>query len=169
MKGTGFGSRIRSVFKVPYALGIAAVAGLLVIAVAGCGAGASKVSDGLIHDYLAKHETMVDASLAGLYIVTEQDGIAEKINSAIAARTADGTLEGLRGATFDFSDLTIEVIGEKEDHINDEIKRFVKVAIQGTFSMRLKDSDRQITADETLILEMEGKVWKVTEKINPWV
>lgn len=171
VKRTIFGSRNFSVFKTSYLLGLATVTGLLVIAVAGCGGGetaASKVPDMVIRDYVAKHETMVDASLASLYIKTEQDKVMNRINSMIATRTAEGTLEGLQEATFDFSGLTVDVVGEKEDYINDEIKKFMKIAIKGTFIMKVQGSEEEIAAEETLILEMEGNEWKVTETINPW-
>ena len=158
-----------SVTKILSTLGLVVVAGLLLIA-AGCGGGktAAVAPDALIKSYMAKHETMVDASLAGLYIEKEQAGVAEKVTTTIAARKADGSLEGLQGATFDFSGLQIQVVGEMEDYINDEIKQFLKVAVKGQYKMNVQESGKQISADQVLILEKEAGDWKITETINPW-
>ena len=54
------------------------------------------------------------------------------------------------------------------DHINDEIKSFLKVAITGGYTMSVHENARKITIDETVILEKEGGTWKITETIDPW-
>lgn len=153
---------------ITYLGAVAAVA--LLLSAAGCGGGksAAVAPDATIKSYLAKHETMVDTSLASLYIKKERADITAKINSTIAAKKADGSLAPLEKATFDFSGLKIEVLAEKEDYINDEIKQFIKVAVKGQFKMNLQESGKQISADEVLILEKEGESWKITETLNPW-
>jgi len=148
-----------------------AAAGLLLMVTAGCGSSkvsASKAPDAVIKGYVAKHEVMVDPSLAGLYVVEEQGKVTEQINSAIAARSADGSLEDMQAATFDFSDLRIEIIGEKEDHVNDEIKKFIKVAITGNYTITVQGIATEVDADEVIILRREANVWKITAKANPW-
>jgi len=142
---------------------------LLTAAAGGCGkTGPASIPDGVIKDFIAKHETMVDASLASLYIHQEQDAVAEKVSSTIAARKTDGTLGDLQSATFDFTGLELELLGEKADHINDEIKSFLKVAIKGSYLVNIHESTRNITMNETVILEKEDGIWKITETINPW-
>jgi hypothetical protein len=142
---------------------------LLTAAAGGCGKTApASIPDGVIKDYIAKHETMVDTSLASLYVHEEQGTVAEKVSSTITARKTDGTLEDLQSATFDFSGLELQLLGEKDDHINDEIKSFLKVAITGDYIVNIHESVKNITVDETVILEEEGGTWKITEKINPW-
>lgn len=165
-----FSGKGPSLHSSPAALACASLAVLLLTAVAGgCGKTASiTVPDGVIKDYIAKHETMVDTSLASLYIQKEQDAVAEKVNSTIAARKTDGTLESLQSASFDFSGLELELLGEKEDYVNDEIKSFLKVAVKGHYTVNVQESARNITVDETVILEKENETWKITETINPW-
>jgi predicted metal-dependent hydrolase len=142
---------------------------LLTAAAGGCGKTApTSVPDGVIKDFIAKHETMVETSLASLYIHKEQDTVAEKVSSTIAARETDGTLEDLQSATFDFTGLELELLGEKDDHINDEIKSFLKVAIKGSYIVNIHESARNVTVNETVILEKEDGAWKITETINPW-
>jgi hypothetical protein len=142
---------------------------LLTAAAGGCGMTASNsVPDVFIKDYIAKHETMVDTSLASLYIQKEQGAVAEKVSSTIAARKTDGTLEDLQGATFDFSGLELELLGETKDYVNDEVKSFMKVAVRGSYTVNVQANARNITVDETLTLEKEDGTWKITETINPW-
>jgi hypothetical protein len=139
---------------------------------AGCGStktSASKAPEAVIRGYVAKHEIMVDPSLAGLYVVEEQGKVTEQINSAIAAREADGSLEDLQSATFDFSGMRIEIIGEKEDYVNDEIKKFMKVAITGNYTITIHGNAKEVDADEVIILKKEARAWKITTKANPWV
>lgn len=84
-----------------------------------------------IQDFIAKHETMVDASLVNYYVEEERKEVAERIRNSISAKKAEGTLESMQKATFDFSDLKLKVMGEKEDYFNDELKTFIKVAVKG--------------------------------------
>ncbi|MDH3866782.1 MAG: hypothetical protein OES39_06775, partial [Desulfobulbaceae bacterium] len=75
----------------------------------------------------------------------------------------------LQHATFDFSNLQIAVVGEKEAYINDEPKKIIKVTVSGSYIMKQEDGDKTIAANDTIILlEMVDNKWKVTERINPW-
>ncbi len=122
----------------------------------------------IIQNYVAKHETMVDNSLVDLYVEEEQAKVANQINQSIAAKEAAGTLDKLRHATFDFSGLALEVVGEKEEYVNDEPKTFIKVQVSGSFILNLEGDSRQIIPENFVILERQNNAWKVTEKINPW-
>jgi hypothetical protein len=122
----------------------------------------------LIKDYIAKHETMVDLSLANLYIEKEQKSITKKINLEIEKRKQAGTLEKMQHASFDFSSLKIDLVDQKEEYVNDEPKDFLKVAASGSIIMKTEVDSTNIPIDEVIILEKEGKAWKVTETIRPW-
>ncbi len=122
----------------------------------------------LIQDYIAKHETMVDSSLVDFYVVSERPAVAAAVKKTIEEKKAAGELETLQQTTFDFSNLKIDVIGEKEAYINDEPKKVIKVSVSGSYVMKHDKSDKTIPANDTIILEMVDNQWKVTEKVNPW-
>ena len=115
-----------------------------------------------IHDFIAKHKAMVDISLVDFYIKDEQENIAARIDESINTLKSKGTFERTQQATFDFSNLQIQVVGEKEKYVDDEPKTFMKVAVKGSYTMNQKDVAKTIPADEVIILERVGKNWKVT-------
>ena len=129
---------------------------------------ASQPPKKLIQDFIAKHQTMVDTSLVNYYVQQERKDVAKRVQNSISAKKAEGTLESMQEATFDFSDLKLTLIGEKEDYFNDELKTFIRVAVKGSYIMQQQNSSQTIPADETIILEKVGDGWKVTEDINPW-
>jgi hypothetical protein len=122
----------------------------------------------LIQDYIAKHETMVDTSLVSLYVNDERPKVAAAVKKTIAEKTASGELERLQDATFDFSNLQIAVVGQKEDYIDDQPTKLIKVSVSGSYIMKQLENSKTITADDTIIFGLVDKSWKVTEKINPW-
>ena len=122
----------------------------------------------LIQDYVSKHGIMVDTSLVDIYVADEQPKVAADIKRTINEKTATGELERLQDATFDFSNLQITVVGEKEDYIDDQPTQLIKVSVSGSYIMKQADNAKTISADETVILGMVNNHWKVTEKINPW-
>ncbi len=128
----------------------------------------SQPPEDFLKNFIAKHETMVDPSLVNFYIKEEQSNVAENITSSVQAKKAEGTLESLQHASFDFSALKLEVAGEKEMYVDDEPKTFLKIAVKGSYTMKIEEDVKTITANNTIILEKEGKEWKVTEKIHPW-
>lgn len=147
------------------------VALFLLIGTINCGgssSGPTVAPKAFLHDFIAKHETMVDDSLVEFYIQEEQAQVAELINTSINSLKAQGTLESMQQATFDFTALQLNVVGEKEKYIDDEPKTFMKVAVKGSYTMNQKDTSKTISADQIIILEMVGRNWKVTETINPW-
>jgi len=146
----------------------------LVGTIINCGGGASsapaqvQAPKALIQDYIAKHGTMVDDSLVDFYVAAEQPTVAAAIQRSIDEKKAAGELQGLQQATFDFSNLQIAVVGEKEAYINDEPKKVIKVSVSGSYIMKQENGSTTIPANDTIILEMVNNNWKVTERINPW-
>ena len=122
----------------------------------------------LIQDYIAKHGTMVDSSLAGFYVNDEQPKVAADIKRTISEKTASGELEKLQHATFDFTNLQITVVGQKEDYVDDQPTKLIKVSVSGSYIMNQAAESTTISAHETIIFAKVNKGWKVTEKINPW-
>lgn len=128
----------------------------------------AQVPEALIKDYVAKHQTMVDLSLANLYIEKEQKGITEKINLEIERRKQEGTLQKMQHASFDLSRLAINLVDQKVEYVDDEPQDFLKVATSGSIIMKTEEDSKNILIDGVIILENEGNVWKVTETIHPW-
>jgi hypothetical protein len=147
------------------------LAGLLFLTgIMNCG-GARKQAqapEALIKDYIAKHQTMVDLSLANFYIGKEQEGITGKVNLEIEKRRHEGTLQKMQHASFDFSSLKINLVDQKAEYVDDEPKDFLKVATSGSIIMKTEENSKNIPIDEVIVLEKEGKFWKVTETIHPW-
>jgi hypothetical protein len=122
----------------------------------------------MIQDFIAKLGIMVDSSLVDFYVADEQPFVAAAVEKAIEEKKAAGELEKLQSATFDFSNMKIAVVGEKEAYVHDEPTRVIKVSVSGTYSMMHENNTATIPADKTIILEMVNNQWKVTEKVNPW-
>ena len=111
---------------------------------------------------------MVDKSLVYYYVKCDQPEIAKKIDIACRENESQGKLTSLEKATFDFSDLNIKLVDQKEEYINDEPVLFAMVAVKGSYKMKLPEATQEITADNTIILEMVHNEWKVTNSLNPW-
>jgi hypothetical protein len=146
----------------------------LVGSIVNCGGGSSsgpaqvQAPKALIQDFIAKHGTMVDASLTDFYVTDEQPSVAAAIKRTIDEKKAAGELENLQQATFDFSNLQIAVVGEKEDYVDDQPTKLFKVSVSGSYMMKQESDTKTIQANETIIFAMVGNTWKVTEKVNPW-
>ena len=156
--------------KVLYCVLALFLVGTMVNCGGGSSSGPAKVQapKSLIQNYIAKHEIMVDTSLVDFYVTDEQPTVAAKVQQAIDAKTAAGELEKLQQVTFDFSNLQIQVVGEKEEYVNDLPTRVIKVSVSGSYIMNHADNSKTVTANDTIILEMVNNSWKVTEKFNPW-
>jgi len=146
----------------------------LVVTMINCGGSGSsgpaqvQAPKALIQDFIAKHGTMVDTSLAGFYVQDEQPRMAAAVKKAIDEKKAAGGLEMLQQATFDFSNLQIAVVGQKEEYIDDQPTKLIKVSVSGSYIMKQAENSTTIPANETVILGLVNKSWKVTEKVNPW-
>ena len=121
-----------------------------------------------IHDFIAKHETMIDKSLIYYYPREEQSSIAERVDIACRVCRSKGTLESLQQADFDFSGLQLKILDKKEDYFKDEPVVYLKVAMKGNYTMKLPEESMKINADDILVLRMFHHEWKVTETMNPW-
>jgi hypothetical protein len=139
-----------------------------------CGGGTSsgpaqvQAPKALIQDFIAKHELMVDKSLVNYYLPDEQPIIAATVKKNIEEKKQSGELEKLQSAAFDFSNLKIQVVDEKEATYRDMPTRAIKVSVTGSYIMKQEDVSKTIPADKTIILEMVDSSWKVTEKNNPF-
>ena len=122
----------------------------------------------LIQDFISKHGIMVDTSLVDIYVTDEQPKVAADVKKTIKEKTATGELERLQDATFDFSNLQIAVVGEKEDYIDDQPTKIIMVSVSGSYIMKQDENSTTIAADETVVLGKINKHWKVTERIHPW-
>ena len=153
-----------------YALLALILAGGIINCGGGTSAGPAQVQapKALIQDYIAKHGIMVDSSLVKFYVADEQPTVAAAVQKAIDEKTASGELEKLQQATFDFSNLQIAVVGEKDAYVNDQPSKVIKVSVSGSYIMTQEDNNMTIPTDETIILEMVNNNWKVTERNNPW-
>jgi len=151
-----------------------AVLGLFLVgAVINCGGsspGPSQVQapKALIKDFIAKQVTMIDKALVNYYLPEERPMIAANVEKNIEAKKETGELETLQKAAFDFSNLKIEVVGEKEATYRDMPTKAIKVAVTGSYDMKQESGTKTIPADQTIILEMVDNNWKVTEKVNPF-
>jgi hypothetical protein len=122
----------------------------------------------LIQDFIAKHQIMVDTALVDFYVTEEQPMIAAAVQKAIDQTSAAGDLQKLQQATFDFSNLQIALTGEKEEYINDEPQKIIRVSVSGSYIMEQASEKKTIQANSTIVLQMVDNAWKVTETIDPW-
>jgi hypothetical protein len=138
--------------------------------IAACSGGSSDVElpVDFIHDFIAKHETMVDKSLVYYYPKEEQPSIAERVDIASRICKSKGTFDSLNQADFDFSELQLQLLDQKEDYFNDEPVLYLKVGVKGNYTMKLPEESMKINANDILVLRMAHNEWKVTETMNPW-
>ena len=141
---------------------------LLATSVVGCSGKHSTVPKALIQEYISKHETMVDRSLVDLYVASEQEKISELVDQSIAAHTSAGNLGILQHASFDFTNLKTEIVGETDAYVDDSPTLFMKISATGSFTMTLENGSKTIPVKDVVILEKEGSDWKITESTNPW-
>ena len=140
-----------------------------------CGGGGSssqpaaqvKAPIDLIKDFIAKQTTMVDKALANFYTPDEQPTIAAEVEKNIETKSA-AELEKLKNTTFDFTNVKIAVVGEKETTYQYATTKIIKVAVNGSLVMKQEGAAKEIPADQTIILEMVDNSWKVTENKDPW-
>lgn len=146
------------------------LAGTIINCGGGSSAGVAKVEapKSLIQDFIAKHNAMIDSSLVNFYVADERPTVAAKVQKSIDEKTASGEIEKLRQATFDFSNLQIAVVDEKEAYVNDQPTKVIKVSVTGSYNVREEDKNKTIPTAENIILEWVNNTWKVTEKNNPF-
>ena len=153
-----------------------AVLGLFLVgALVNCGGGSSsgpavqvQAPKAMIKDFIAKHVTMIDKALVNYYLPEEQPMVAAAVEKNIEAKKESGELDALQKVAFDFSNLKVEVVGEKETTYRDMPTKVIKVSVSGSYDMKQESGTKTIPADQTIILEMVDNNWKVTEKVNPF-
>ncbi|MFC1843929.1 hypothetical protein ACFLZ5_03990 [Thermodesulfobacteriota bacterium] len=121
-----------------------------------------------IREFIAKHETMVDESLVYYYVKSDQPEVAERIDVSCRINKAKGMYEILGNATFDFSELDIQLIDKKEVYLDDEPVMFAKVTVKGSYKMQIEKETQKIEANEVIVLQMARNEWKVSKSNNPW-
>ena len=153
------------------ALIIMALSLAMVIGLIGCGSNniTNQLPKEFILEYIAKQETMVDPSLVYYYVREEQENIAEQVDTTIRIKKAEGTLESFKQANFDFSDLEMKVIDQKEKFVNDEAVIFLKVAVKGDLCINLPTEQQTVACDDIIIISMHRNEWKVSQTNNPWI
>lgn len=137
---------------------------LIIMSTVGCNSAPSMTPEKLVLNFIQKHVPMVDASVADFYVKEEQAGIIDRLK----ALKASGKNDADHAATYDFSKVKVEVIGEKEEYIDDESVNFLKVAATGNYTKTTNGKSESLIEDEVIILESIKGQWKVTELINPW-
>ena len=74
----------------------------------------------------------------------------------------------MENATFDFSELEIQLLDQKEVYVDDEPVMFTRVAIKGCYKMKVEEETQKIEANEIIVLQMARNEWKVSKSNNPW-
>ncbi len=144
------------------------IASLLILVWAGCTSAPSVTPEKFVLNFIEKHIPMTDLSVADFYVNEEQDGIIHRIQAFIETNREKGTLKSLSAATYDFSDIKVEVVDQKEEYILDEEVNFLKVAATGNYTKTTDGKTELLVEDEIIIIEALAGTWKVTENINPW-
>jgi hypothetical protein len=149
---------------------VSAVSLFLLVGLANCGMSdpTGQLPTEFIHDFIAKHETMVDPSLVYYYVKEEQETIAERVGTSVRIKKAEGTLESVQQATFDFSGLELKIVDQKEEYVDDEPVVFLKVAVKGDLCINLPTEKQTVACDDIIVIEMVRNEWKVSETNNPW-
>jgi hypothetical protein len=111
---------------------------------------------------------MVDTSLVDFYVKDEQPTVAAAVNRTIDEKRDTGELNKLQHLQFDFSNLQIKVVGQKEDYVDDRPRKLMKVAVSGSYVMKEANEAKTIPADVSIVLERVDNSWKVTEKVDPF-
>jgi hypothetical protein len=111
---------------------------------------------------------MIDLSVADFYVKEERAGVIDRVQQFIASNKEKGTFESLKSAIYDFSKIKVDVLGQKEEYIDDEGVQFMKVAAKGNYTKTINGKPESLIEDEIIILESVAGKWEVTEKMNPW-
>jgi len=144
------------------------IASILILVWAGCTSSPSVTPEKFVLNFIQKHIPMIDLSVADFYVKEEQDGIIHRIQALVASNKEMGTLKSLSAATYDLSNIKVEVVDQKEEYIHDEAVNFLKVAATGNYTKTTNGNTESLIEDEIIIIESLAGTWKVTENINPW-
>jgi hypothetical protein len=134
---------------------------MLIIA-AGCTSAPSETPEKFVLNFMQKHIPMIDISVADFYVKEEQNGIIERVKKLVSSSKESSA------ATYDFSEIKVNVLDQKEEYVDDEAINFTKVAATGSYTKTVNGKSESVIEDEIIILESIAGAWKVTEEINPW-
>jgi hypothetical protein len=135
---------------------------------AGCSSAPSVSYDTFILKFIQKHIPMIDKSVATFYVKEERAGVIDRIEKNVDSIKKEGSFKSLSTAKYDFSNIKVEVVDQKQEYVNDEAVDFMKVEIKGKYTKTINGKSETLSEDEIIILESVAGKWKVTEKINPW-
>ena len=138
---------------------------LILLSTVGCNSAPSMTPEKFVQNFIQKHVPMIDISVANFYVKEEQAGIIGRIKATSKKKDIS---ESVSAVTYDFSNIKVKVIDEKEEYIDDEAVGFLKVAASGSYTKTTNGKSESLVEDEVIILESIAGQWKVTEKINPW-
>lgn len=141
---------------------------LILIGTAGCSSAPSETPEKFVKKFIQKQIPLLDQSVANFYVKEEQAGVINRVKAFIESKKEAGTLETLKNAKYDFSNIKIKVLDERDEYVNDEDVNFVKVAATGSYTKAVNGKSEVLKEDEIIILESIRGKWKVTEKVNPW-
>ena len=142
---------------------------LMLIWAAGCTSAPTETPEKFVMDFLQKHIPMIDPSVADFYVKEEQAGIIAQVKAYITSKKEKAIFKSLSDATYNFSNIKVEVLDEKEEFIDDEGVNFLKIAATGNYTKTMNGKTESFIEDEIIIIESVSGTWKVTEKINPWI
>ena len=154
--------------RVNFGITLAALTILLIVMSVSCSSFPEQTPEDFVKNFLEKHIAMIDASTADYYVKEEQAGITSTILKNIQTKKDEGNFESLKNAKYDFSDIRLKMLNQKQAYIDDEPKFFVEVEAKGFYTMTLDSKNAKIMEDEVFILLQVGDTWKVTENLNPW-
>lgn len=147
----------------------AAIIGLTVIfLVMGCSSGSSETPESIGKSFLVKHIPLMDLSVSDYYVMEEQASVREVVQKHIDALKQNGAFDSAQSTKYDFSNITLKVIGQKSMYVNDQPHKFLEFEAGGSYTQTEGGKTRTINEDEKIILESVRGQWKVTEKNNPW-
>ena len=141
---------------------------MFVAAISGCSSQPATPPQTVIKSFIQKHISMIDLSVADFYVNEEQAGIRALVNKTIQQKKSEGTLALLKMAKYNFGNLNLDTIAEKEDYVNDETVDLVEIKASGFYTVSIDGKEETVVEDEVFVLESVGNEWKVTEKIRPW-
>jgi hypothetical protein len=149
---------------------VAGIAGAFaLVALTGCSSGPAQTPESFMRGFLAKHLTAIDLSAADFYAKEERPVVRQMIEKVIASKKSEGEYALLKKATYDLNSLTVEVLGEKEEYVDDMPVTLLQVRVTGPYTMMLAGDSQNRTEDEVFVLESIRGEWRLTQKIKPWI
>lgn len=141
---------------------------LMLLWAAGCTSAPSETPEKFVLKFLQRQVPMIDRSVADFYVKNERPGVIDRVQEFIASMKEKGKLESLKNASYDLSNIKVNVLDQKDEYINDEEVKVVEVAAKGDYTKTVNGKSQSLTADKIIVLQSVAGKWKVTEKVTPW-